>query len=265
MTTYIKHFAMFLFACFYLQAGYCSAQKVNMQRKTTVANLARLVSHLNGSSTLSPGDADYNGDGKVNFSDISSCVGVILGDTIVRFVDLGLPSGTLWADRNIGAELPYEHGDYFAWGELAGKSNYMTSTYFDSKGTFLPSGSSIFGTEYDVAYKMTNGVGQMPTHAQMKELIDQCEWTWCVQNGVDGMMVVGPNKNHIFLPAAGYRHDTSMSLDATYGLYWNGDVSNYKGYAELLCFVDPSVSSQGIFFSYFSRVNGHSVRAVRRM
>ncbi len=43
-------------------------------------------------------------------------------------VDLGLPSGTLWADRNIGASSPEDYGDYFAWGETTTKSNYEWST-----------------------------------------------------------------------------------------------------------------------------------------
>ena len=33
------------------------------------------------------------------------------------YVDLGLPSGTLWAKCNVGASNPEETGYYFAWGE----------------------------------------------------------------------------------------------------------------------------------------------------
>ena len=33
-----------------------------------------------------------------------------------EYVDLGLPSGTLWATRNVGADKPEDIGDYFAWG-----------------------------------------------------------------------------------------------------------------------------------------------------
>jgi len=37
-----------------------------------------------------------------------------------EYVDLGLPSGTLWAKCNIGANSPEDFGDYFAWGEVNG-------------------------------------------------------------------------------------------------------------------------------------------------
>ena len=47
-------------------------------------------------------------------------------DTVVEhgFVDLGLPSGTLWATCNVGATIPEEYGDYFAWGETVPKTIY---------------------------------------------------------------------------------------------------------------------------------------------
>ena len=46
-----------------------------------------------------------------------------------EYVDLGLPSGTLWATCNVGATSPEEYGDYFAWGETEPKSTYDWSTY----------------------------------------------------------------------------------------------------------------------------------------
>ena len=49
-----------------------------------------------------------------------------------EYVDLGLPSGTLWATCNVGAESPEEYGDYFAWGETAPKGTYSWSNYFDT-------------------------------------------------------------------------------------------------------------------------------------
>ena len=44
-------------------------------------------------------------------------------------VDLGLPSGTLWATCNIGADSPYDYGDYYAWGETNPKTNFFDLTY----------------------------------------------------------------------------------------------------------------------------------------
>ena len=52
-------------------------------------------------------------------------------DTVVEheYVDLGLPSGTLWATCNVGANAPEDCGDYFAWGETAPKEVYDWSSY----------------------------------------------------------------------------------------------------------------------------------------
>ena len=44
--------------------------------------------------------------------------------TNAKAVDLGLPSGTKWANMNVGAKSPADYGDYFAWGETKTKSNY---------------------------------------------------------------------------------------------------------------------------------------------
>ena len=46
-----------------------------------------------------------------------------------EWVDLGLPSGTLWATCNIGANAPEDYGDYFAWGETKPKDNYDLNNY----------------------------------------------------------------------------------------------------------------------------------------
>ena len=46
-----------------------------------------------------------------------------------RFVDLGLPSGLLWAETNIGAFSDADDGEYFAWGETTTKGNYYRNTY----------------------------------------------------------------------------------------------------------------------------------------
>ena len=57
-----------------------------------------------------------------------------------EMVDLGLPSGTLWATCNIGAYCPEDYGDYFAWGEtlgyLDGKSVFNWITYKWCNGTY---------------------------------------------------------------------------------------------------------------------------------
>ena len=60
-----------------------------------------------------------------------SILGTMTANAQPEYVDLGLPSGTLWATTNIGATSPEEYGDYFAWGETTTKSDYSWETYFD--------------------------------------------------------------------------------------------------------------------------------------
>jgi hypothetical protein len=58
--------------------------------------------------------------------------------TQYEYVDLGLPSGTLWATCNVGANSPEEFGDFFCWGETDGKKDwYEYSTYKYCMGSHL--------------------------------------------------------------------------------------------------------------------------------
>ena len=52
------------------------------------------------------------------------------------YIDLGLPSGTMWATCNVGANNPEDYGDYFAWAETQSKTNYNWSTYTYSNGDY---------------------------------------------------------------------------------------------------------------------------------
>lgn len=174
--------------------------------------------------------------------------------TVGTAVDLGLPSGTLWADHNIGATNPEDYGDYYSWGETATKETYDWSTYFDTKD-----GGNTFGkynndgglTELvssdDVASQTWGGKWQMPTQAMIQELKSQCYWVWTTTyNGksVNGYIVYktetdtdkgvkvtsgsSPSSNydvatdpHIFLPAAGYRRESEPSNAGLNGYYWS--------------------------------------------
>lgn len=82
------------------------------------------------SSAMVAGDQD--GDGYITVGDVTWVYNVLLyvsHDDEHEYIDLGLPSGTLWATMNIGASSPEDYGDYFAWGETAPKDVYDWSTY----------------------------------------------------------------------------------------------------------------------------------------
>ena len=177
-------------------------------------------------------------------------------DNHPHIVDLGLPSGTLWACCNVGASSPKDYGGYYAWGELEEKSDYLSSTYLYNKyDRYQILGSCISATKYDVAYMNWDKSWQMPTSEQIKELIDNCTHSWIVLEGVNGVVFTGPNGGCIFLPAAG----TSSSTKKEVGHYWSStQYSESETYAHSLGF-----SRKFLQLEFLSmRHCGNSVRPV---
>ena len=141
------------------------------------------------------------------------------------YVDLGL--SVKWATCNVGATSPEDYGHYFAWGETSPKDEYTE----DNCSTYGKQMSEIAGdAQYDAATANWGGDWRMPTEAEQEELLDNCTWKWTTQNGVNGYNVKGPSGNSIFLPAAGYRHGSSLYDDGRDGLYWNSTPSDYYLY-----------------------------------
>lgn len=128
-----------------------------------------------------------------------------------HMIDLGLPSGTLWACCNVGASKPEDYGSYYAWGETQPKDVYDWSTYIHCVNgiyqTCQDIGSDIAGTEYDTATANWGAPWCMPTLAQYQEFYNNCTSVWATQNGVKGYKFTGPNGRSIFLPATGYYMD----------------------------------------------------------
>ena len=156
-----------------------------------------------------------------------------------EYVDLGL--SVKWATCNVGATKPEEYGDYFAWGETQPKDYYDWSTYKWCNGSYNTltkyNNSSSYGTvdnkttldlSDDAARANWGGSWRMPTKAEQDELREQCTWTWTTQNGVNGYKVTskksGYTNKSIFLPAAGYRYDSSLSNAGSRGCYWSSSL-----------------------------------------
>ena len=190
-----------------------------------------------------------------------------------EYVDLGLPSGTLWATCNVGASSPEEYGDYFAWGETEPKTNYSWETYKYCKGTnnTMTKYCARYGSvDYKVELEPSDDAAtvnwgsewQMPSSEQCAELSNYryTTTTWTTLNGVYGRKITSKsNGNSIFLPAAGYRRDTSLSSAGSYGLYWSRSLfASYSVSAYYLDFVSSDVSTYGSYRCY-----GRSVRPVR--
>ncbi|MBO7133653.1 MAG: hypothetical protein J6W06_05825 [Bacteroidales bacterium] len=147
-----------------------------------------------------------------------------------EYVDLGLPSGTLWATCNVGANSPEDYGDYFAWGETTPDRNY---TIHDR-----PDFEKVPAT-HDAATVIWGDNWRLPLKDDFKELISCCSWTWVVQNGKNGYKVTGTNGNSLFLPAGGYNEGTGRGIEniGKQGFYWTSERwKNGRGRSTFLFF-----------------------------
>ena len=173
-------------------------------------------------------------------------------------IDFGLPSGTKWCCCNVGAEMPESVGGYFAWGETDEKSEYDDVSYIflngqdtdgdgriDQDGSYIDIGiDDIAGTDYDVAYVRMGDSWCMPSKAQQDELRDNCSIRGIQQNGVNGILVTGPNGGRIFMPSTGYYWKDHFYDDGGYGGYW----SSSRIHTELI----------NVFSLVFNTINGYS-------
>ena len=187
------------------------------------------------------------------------------------YLDLGLPSGTLWATRNIGANCPEDYGDYFAWGETAPKELYDRNTYkwSDSDGNMMTKyctdirfgiidGKTELEPEDDAASVNWGASWRMPTVEQQQELARNCRWRWAKRNGVYGIKCTGPNGNSLFFPAAGARLD-NLHTERGLGKYWSRSLFDSR-FAHSLFF---NQSGKMYPNHSFLRELGYPVRAVR--
>ena len=164
------------------------------------------------------------------------------------FVDLGLPSGLLWATCNVGATNPEDCGDYFAWGETKPKEDYNYDAHKYCNGSYNKLTKYCDSADYgndgftdalttlevsdDAATANWGNGWRMPTNEEMEELLSNCDLrpgTYFAQkvkkqNGVYGHLFTGPNGNSIFLPAAGYRSASELRRVGSNGFYWSSSL-----------------------------------------
>lgn len=184
--------------------------------------------------------------------------------SIGEAVDLGLPSGTLWANMNIGATNPEEYGNYYAWGETETKTTYSWSTYFDTTDggstftKYTTAGKTVLDLEDDAANVNWGGTWRIPTDEQIQELIDNCTWTQTTLNDINGFKVKSTNGNYIFLPFAGYSTD-DLHAQNGYGQYWSSSLGTDYSYTATLLYIIAG----GERMSTANRHHGYSIRPVK--
>jgi hypothetical protein len=249
--------------------------------------------------------ADVNADGKVDVADITSVMTVMANGGYtepistgsapagVQAVDLGLPSGTKWANMNVGASRAGDYGQYFAWGETkgygsssydgrsfdwasykwmkSGQSSYQqinkyqapdgqnSSCWYNSDRKYVGDKKLTLEPSDDAATVNWGEMWCIPSYYQMVELIEWCSFDWTSQDGHYGWKLTSRvNGNYIFLPAAGRRLYTSQEDQNLGGYYWSSTLYAQRSYyARRLNFDSGNAKTDGD-----NRCYGFTVRPV---
>ena len=203
------------------------------------------------------------------------------------YVDLGLPSGTLWATCNVGASSPEDYGDYFAWGETegynSGKTDFSWSTYKWCEGTQKSFTKYCNDSEYgyngytdnlteleledDAAYVNWGPGWRIPSREQLTELDKNTNKVETTQNGVRGLLISSrSNENAIFMPYSESRSGESLfqPVDPSYsdGFYM-GRTCEDVPFCVLIMYLNQKTSIGGGHVANTWRYCGLSVRPVR--
>lgn len=160
-----------------------------------------------------------------------------------EFVDLGLPSGTLWATKNVGANTPTEPGLYFPWASTTGYKNAAEHKFDFSEGnTPYVDNAEIYkyqakddtntgvhddklelDIEDDAAAFNMGGAWRMPSKDQFEELSNNTDKSWATIDGINGYKFTSKKNSElfIFIPAAGYYTGSSLDSAHSYGYAWS--------------------------------------------
>jgi len=186
------------------------------------------------------------------------------------FVDLGLPSGTIWAKCNLGATKPSDFGKFFQWGDTQGYEgidehsfkwgDYKHGSYDDLTKYNIRDCKSELDNEDDPVFVTTNGKFKMPTNGQLQELIDYTNHEWVSIDGVNGMKFINKKDDtkYIFIPAAGVCRYDSHSDIGSLGCVWSTSINESNNN----CTWDMYIKEGEVCLSDSTRCLGYSVRGV---
>lgn len=186
---------------------------------------------------------------------VSSCRTVEQNYNNFELVDLGLPSGTLWLDRNLGAQNIYDFGLYFSWAEIQSKTYFAWDNYkyyvknhaynydegvvvtkyncYKDQVPFFDGKMNVENVDDIVCHFIGTGYS-IPTFNQMKELIDVCNMETIDLRGAKCMVFTGPNGRKLYLPFAGYKDKDKIMNRCN--LYWTSSLHSASEFAWALSF-----------------------------
>jgi len=196
------------------------------------------------------------------------------------YVDLCLPSKTLWSTMNVGASKPSEYGLYFQWGDTQGYTFDQVGTkkkfsldwsdykwysgkkdeYGDVAFTKYNTTGASLELEDDAAHVNMGGDWHMPTPAQINELLSNTTNTWTTQDGVNGRLFTSKTdtSKSLFIPAAGNVWDGSVSYSGDDGCVWSSMLST----CNVDCGQNLFFFSDNAYLLNYDRNAGFSVRGV---
>ena len=193
----------------------------------------------------------------------------------LEYVDLGLPSGALWATCNVGADTPEGIGDFFAWGETKPKEVYDWKSYqygnferneltkYCTDSTYGLNGFidnlTVLEPDDDAATANWGADWRMATKEEWEELFRKSTCVWMTQNGVEGRLLTGRNGNSIFLPATGFFLEGALICPGL-GIYWSSTL--HSGFPERGWSFHYDLDECHVCGTY-ERSRGQVVRAVR--
>ena len=200
-----------------------------------------------------------------------------------EYVDLGLPSKTMWATCNVGADKPEDPGllfqfgrvDGYKYGDINHKFRTNDQNFQDIRNEFIPKTTSgkvykkndILDLEDDAAHVNMCGVWRMPTYNELKELVDNTIHDVVTVNGVQGMLFTstkpGYEGKQLFIPfMQGYWYDgTWYDSAGSYFSVWSSQV--LPSYVDYACRLYCSSCGNADIYSYY-RFYAFPVRGVFR-
>ena len=222
-------------------------------------------------SSNNNGGGDNNGSGGNNEGGDNNGESELVGSyNGHKYIDLGLPSGTLWATCNLGTYNSEDDGDYYSWGETSTKSFYGSNNYkygyigsddyfhlkkyntVSSYGT-VDNLTTLQAMDDAATTKWGNG-WRIPSKAEWEELCNHTTVTWTTLKGTRGLLFTANNGGSLFLPAAGFYDDDYLNFHGSSCRYWTNQLDTST--PELSCTMACSSNDVPKPFCTFRTIGG---------